>query len=186
MANIQPMNIENDDHGDFDDNDRPSKSAIKREMLALQDLGEALCKMPFEKVKRAPIAERLREAIAEYHRCKGFGAQKRQMQYIGKLMRLEDGEEVGAWINGETVEQKLKVLNLHAAEQWRDRLIEDPGLLKDLIASYPEAAGENLNPIIRQAVLERAQNKPPRNYRALFQVIYRLIESANPGDKNDA
>ncbi|WP_257512226.1 ribosome biogenesis factor YjgA [Limnobacter parvus] len=176
MANIQPMEPENEKQGEFEEYDRPSKSSVKRDMLALQDLGKTLCEMPFDKVKRAPIGERLLIEIAEFHKCKSFGAKKRQMQFIGKLMRDEEHEEVQAWVNGETVEQKLKVLHLHAAEQWRDRLIEDPGLLATFIESYPAAARENLNPIIRQAVQERAAKKAPRNFRQLFQIIYRLIE----------
>lgn len=176
MANIQAMEPENENQSEFDEYVRPSKSAVKRDMLALQDLGKTLCEMPYDKVKRAPISERLLIEIAEFHKCKSFGAKKRQMQFIGKLMRNEEHEEVQAWVNGETVEQKLKVLHLHAAEQWRDRLIEDPNLLSTFIESYPAAARENLNPIIRQAVQERTAKKPPRNFRQLFQIIYRLIE----------
>ncbi len=176
MANIQPMNTENDLSGDFDEDDRPSKSAVKRDMLALQDLGKTLCDLPYEKVKRAPLGERLLEAIGDYHKCKSFGAKKRQLQFIGKLMRQEEHEEIQAWVNGESVEQKLKTLHLHAAEEWRERLIENPALLAELIKAYPAAAQENLNPMIRQAAQERAANKPPRNYRQLFQIIYRLIE----------
>ncbi|HEX4843863.1 MAG TPA: ribosome biogenesis factor YjgA [Limnobacter sp.] len=170
------MNTENDHNGDFDEDDRPSKSAVKRDMLALQDLGKTLCDLPFEKVKRAPVGERMLEAIAEFHKCRSFGAKKRQLQFIGKLMRQEEHEEIQAWVNGESIEQKLKTLHLHAAEEWRERLIENPALLVELIKAYPAAAQENLNPMIRQAAQERAANKPPRNYRQLFQIIYRLIE----------
>ena len=184
MANIQPMEPENDKQGEFEEYDRPSKSAIKRDMLALQDLGKTLCEMPFDKVKRAPIGERLLQEIGEFHKCKSHGARKRQMQFIGKLMRNEEHEDIQAWVNGETVEQKLKVLHLHAAEQWRDRLIEEPGLLATFIESYPAAAQENLNPIIRQAAQERAAKKAPRNFRQLFQILYRLIE-AQDDEKNE-
>ncbi|WP_298541494.1 DUF615 domain-containing protein, partial [uncultured Limnobacter sp.] len=54
MANIQPMEPENDKQGEFEEYDRPSKSSVKRDMLALQDLGKTLCEMPYDKVKRAP------------------------------------------------------------------------------------------------------------------------------------
>lgn len=169
------MNHQNDEHNHFDEDDRPSKSAVKREMLALQDLGKQLCDLPFEKVKKAPLGERLLDAITEYHKCRSFGAKKRQLQFIGKVMRNEEHEDIQAWINGESVEQKLKTLNLHAAEQWRDKLIAEPSLLSELIKAYPQAAHHNLNTVIRQATTERAANKPPRNFRQLFQVIYTLI-----------
>lgn len=180
------MNHKNDDQNHFDDEDRPSKSAVKREMLALQDLGKQLCDLPFEKVKKAPIGERLLDAIAEYHKCRSFGAKGRQLQFIGKLMRSEEHDDIQAWVNGESVEQKLKTLNLHAAEQWRDQLIAEPSLLSELIKAYPNAAQQNLNTVIRQAAAERAANKPPRNYRQLFQVIYGLItEAQQTADSND-
>ena len=179
MANIQPMNNQNDKPDNFDEDDRPSKSAVKREMLALQDLGKTLCDLPFEKVKKAPLGERMLEAIAEYHKCRSFGAKKRQLQFIGKLMRNEEHEDIEAWVNGESVEQKLKTLNLHAAEQWRDKLIAEPTLLAELIKAYPTAAQLNLNTVIRQAAAERTANKPPRNYRQLFQIVYGLITAAS-------
>ncbi|MFN4328037.1 MAG: ribosome biogenesis factor YjgA [Limnobacter sp.] len=176
------MKPQNDKQDDFLDEEPPSKSAVKREMLALQDLGKTLCELPFEKVKKAPLGERTLEAIAEYHKCRSFGAKKRQLQFIGKLMRQEEDADVRAWVNGESVEQKLKVLNLHAAEQWRDRLIAEPNLLAELIKAYPDAAQAGLNTIIRQAAQERAQNKPPRNFRQLFQVIYGLIVASQGGE----
>lgn len=180
------MNHQNDEQNHFDDEDRPSKSAVKREMLALQDLGKQLCELPFEKVKKAPIGERLLDAIAEYHKCRSFGAKGRQLQFIGKLMRNEEHEDIQAWVNGESVEQKLKTLNLHAAEQWRDKLVAEPALLSELIKAYPNAAQHNLNTVIRQAAAERTANKPPRNYRQLFQVIYGLIvESQQTPDTKD-
>ncbi|HEY1058629.1 MAG TPA: ribosome biogenesis factor YjgA [Limnobacter sp.] len=176
------MKHQNDHDHAFNDDDPPSKSAVKREMLALQDLGKTLCELPFEKVKKAPIGERLLEAIAEFHKCRSFGAKKRQLQFIGKLMRQEEHDDIQAWVNGESVEQKLKVLNLHAAEQWRDRLIQEPALLADLIKAYPQAAQLNLNTMIRQAASERTNNKPPKNYRQLFQAIYKMIAEASGGD----
>lgn len=178
MANIQAMEQDFENQDDFDASEKPSKSAVKREMLALQDLGKALCELPFEKVKRtAPVSERLLEAISQYQSCKSFGAKKRQLQFIGKLMRSEEHEDIQAWINGESVEQKMQVLHMHAAEQWRDRLVEEPALLADFIAAYPQAAQENLNTIIRQAAAERAAQKAPKNYRQLYQVIYSILKA---------
>jgi ribosome-associated protein len=170
------MKQQSENKSNFEQYDRPSKSSVKRDMLALTDLGRVLCEMPYDKLKRAPLGERLLIEILEFHKCKSFGAKKRQMQFIGKLIREEEHEEIQAWVNGETVEQKLKVLHLHAAEQWRDRLIIDPNLLSVFIENYPSATQENLNPIIRQAIQERLAKKPPRNFRHLFQIIYRLIE----------
>ena len=166
------MKHENETQDDFDPNDPPSKSAVKREMLALRDLGKALCELPLEKVKKGPVSESLLEAIKDFHKAKGFGAKKRQMQYIGKVMRAEEAEEIQRWMNGDTVAQKLQVLHMHAAEHWRDLLIAEPKRLQELIEAYPNAASMNLNPLIRGTAQERAAHKPPKLYRQLYQTLY--------------
>ena len=93
-------------------------------------------------------------------------------------MRTEEHEDIEAWIKGETVEQKLQVLHMHAAEQWRDRLLESPNELSDFIEAYPDAGRMGLNNLIRQAIQERASQKPPKLYRQLYKKIYELIENA--------
>lgn len=170
------MKDENETQDEIDPNDRPSKSAVKRELLALQDLGKVLCEMPFDKVKRGPVSEKLLEAIKDYHKARGFGGKKRQMLYVGKVMRDEEAEEIEKWIKGDTIEQKMQVLHMHAAEQWRDQLVADPKSLQALIAAYPAAAQMNLNPLIRSVVQERASTKPPKLYRQLYQTLYALIQ----------
>jgi ribosome-associated protein len=171
------MEHENENIDDFEQSEKPSKSSVKRDMLALQALGKALCELPYEKVKRGPVSERLLEAITQYQACKSFGAKKRLLQLIGKIMRSEEHEDIYAWVNGESVEQKMQVLHMHAAEQWRDRLIEEPNLLANFIEKYPDAVRANLNTMIRQASVERAANKAPRNYRQLYKTIYAILEA---------
>lgn len=157
----------------------PSKSAVKREMLALQDLGKTLCELPFDKVKRSPASERLLEAISDFHKCRTFGAKKRQLQFVGKVMRQEDAESIEAWVNGETVEQKLQVLHMHAAERWRDALVENPAKLNEFLDEFPDGARAGLNVIVRNAASERKANKPPKHYRALYQALFQLIQAAD-------
>lgn len=176
------MNKQKPRPDEIEGSEAPSKTAIKKEMQSLTDLGRELCLMSFEKVKKAPISEALLEAVAQYQKCRGFGAQKRHIHYVGKLMRSEEAEEIRLWLSGETVDQKLQTLNMHAAEQWRDRLIETPGALADFIEAYPEAAQAGLNPIIRQAALERQNRKPPKNYRQLYKKLYALIAGQNEPD----
>lgn len=178
------MKTENDHQNGIDDSDRPSKTEVKRQMHALTDLGKDLCDLPFEKIKSAPVSERLTEAIAEFHKCRSFGAKKRQLMYIGKLMRSEEHEEISAWINGETLEQKQQVLTMHAAEQWRDKLIESPNALSDFIASYPDASQMGLNNLIRQTKIERDAKKPPKLYRQLYKKLFELIEKAQTSSED--
>lgn len=157
----------------------PSKTQIKQQMLAITDLGKTLCQMPPDRVKKAPLSENVLEQVSEYHRCKSFGAKKRQINYIGKLLREEPVEELQAWIEGSSLPQKLETLNMHAAEKWREALINDPNALQDLINAYPQAATLNLNQRIRQAQHERKLQKTPKNYRQIYKLIYDLIKKSN-------
>lgn len=178
------MKTENDHENEIDETDRPSKSEVKRQMHALTDLGKQLCDLPFEKIKSAPLSERLLEAVREYHRCRSFGAKKRQLMFIGKLMRQEEHEEIAAWMGGETLDQKLQVLTMHAAEQWRDKLLESPESLSALIEAYPGASQMGLNNLIRQAKVERDARKHPKLYRQLYKKLYELIEQAQTSGKD--
>ena len=172
------MSENNVTQDDFDDSE-PSKSEIKRQLQAITDLGKTLCSMSLEQIKKAPLNPDVLEAIEQYHRCKSFGAKKRQLLYVGKQLRNEPIDEIHNWLNGETVEQKMQVLNMHTAERWRDALIENPGSLSELIDAYPEAATMNFNQLIRQAKQEQNSNKPPKFYRQLYQRIFTIVEDAS-------
>lgn len=165
-----------DVHSASTEAEKPSKTALKKEMLALQALGKELCAMPLEKLRKGPLSEALLDAIALHQKCKSFGARKRQEQFIGKVMRNEEGDEIRAWLDGETVEQKLQVLHMHAAESWRDVLVENPSRLAEFLESYPEAAQAGLNAVIRAAATERQAKKPPKNTRQLYQQLYQIIQ----------
>ena len=172
------MELENDNNGIFATEHPQSKSALKREAEAIAELARALCKLGPDKAKQTPGSSRLLDALHEYQRCKGFGAQRRQMLYIAKLLRQEEHAQIAAWLQGESLEQKQRTLCLHAAENWRERLIASAEGLEQFIAAYPAAQQANLYPLIRQAAIERQQNKTPRNFRRLFQMVLKIIEDA--------
>ena len=163
--------LPNDDSGD----EKPSKSELKRRMTALQAIGKTLIEMPFEKVKRAPVSERLIEAIREFHRSKSHEGKRRQLQFVGKVMRDEDGEAITHWISGETIEQKLEVTRMHAAEQWRDRMLAEPTLLAEFYQHYPDAREMDLHNLIRNARMEKEKNKPPKSARELYKRLKEVI-----------
>ena len=104
-----------------------------------------------------------------------FGAQSRQMQYIGRLMRNVDPmpitEKMSVW-NGTS---RQHVAWLHRVEHWRDRLLEDDSALTELLAAHPLADIQHLRTLIRNAKKEKELLKPPRNYREMFQVLRDLI-----------
>lgn len=167
------------------DGEGPSKSELKRQSTALQKIGKTLVDMPFDKVKRSPASPELLEAIRECQRIRSHEGRRRQLQYIGKLMRDEDGERLEKWINGETLDQRLEVTRMHAAEAWRDRLIAEPTLLAEFIRHYPDALDADLHTLIRNARTEKERNKPPKAARELYQIIKTLVTRSMPANEED-
>lgn len=163
--------------------DGPSRTELKRESDELQALGESLLTLRTELLNKLDISEKLRDAVVEANRITNFEGKRRQMQFIGKLMRklehpvLED-------IRAALVEQHSGSIRdtmvLHEAEQWRDRLLADDEALAEWMASYPLTDTQPLRALIRQARKDAAAqpNEQPgaaprhgRAYRELFQLV---------------
>jgi ribosome-associated protein len=156
----------------------PSKTQRKKEMTALQDLGEELCRLNESQLAEVPIPDDLREAIAEAQRIRQHGGKKRQMQYIGRLMRGIDAgpvrEKLASW---QGVSTDAKAL-LHRVERWRDRLLEDETAVSEFVAEFPNSDLQHLRSLLRAIRKERELNKPPRQYRELFRALREAIEPA--------
>lgn len=173
--------------GDEDDrDDRPSKSQVKREMLALTELGKRLIGLSPERLRQLPLAERLYEAIREAQRTTSREGLRRQTHYVGKLMRDAPAQEIRqqlhAWEHGSREETAA----MHRLEALRDRLIEDDAALTELLSRHPETDAQHLRTLIREARKEARANanllqgqEPKRkHYRALFQAL-KTIETSN-------
>ena len=166
------------DHNEYEDEDLgPSTSEVKRQMLARQDLAKTLSELGLDSLKTIPVEESLRDAIRETHKIRSFGALKRHKQYLGKLMRALDEDEIKAIqdrldaINGIS---KAETAKLHHIEHRRDLLLQDDSELTKLIADYPNLDVQNLRTLIRNARKEREANKPPKAYREIFQLLKNL------------
>lgn len=161
-----------------------SKTRRKQAMHALQDIGSELVKLPANKLDKLPLPDELRQAVADCRRFTKHGAIRRQMQYIGRLMRGIDPEpiarQLAAW-KGDSDEEKAL---LHRIERWRDRLIEHDDALTDFLRDHPDADATQLRQLIRNARLEAAQSKPPKSSRALFRLIREVLEPAPSPDEN--
>ncbi|MDB5796190.1 MAG: hypothetical protein JWP36_92 [Paucimonas sp.] len=167
--------------------DRPSKSHLKREMTALQKLGEELVNEPRDRVLRVPMPEDVREAILECQQIRDHEGRRRQMQYVGKRMRGLEPDEVDAirkTIDSWRGASKSETAALHALERWRDRLIADDGAVTALRAKYPAVDMQQLRTMIRNARREQAEAKPPKAYREIFQLLKELQKAAH--DATDA
>lgn len=159
--------------------DRPSKSQIKREMHALLDLGKELVELSPERLRQLPLAERLYEAIRLAQRTTSREGRRRQIHFVGKLMRDADADAIrarlDAWRNGSREETAA----MHRLEALRDRLLADDDALTELIASHPGADIQHLRAVIRaarkeaqaNAALNDGQEPQRKQYRALFQAL---------------
>ncbi|HWX03147.1 ribosome biogenesis factor YjgA [Collimonas sp.] len=169
--------------------DRPSKSQLKREMTALQKLGEELIAESRDRVKRVPMPEDVRDAILECQQIKDHEGRRRQTQYVGKKMRtLEPHEiaEIQKTLDSWRGLSKADTAAMHALERHRDRLLKDDGALTELLAHHPELDVQHVRTMIRNARKEQAENKPPKAYREIFQLLKELQKSSGNHDDIDA
>lgn len=153
--------------------DGPSRSQKKREAEAMQKLGAELAKLSPEAFDRvAGLPEEIREAVLDYHRMKSFGAMRRQMQLIGKLMRRLDHDAVREAIDRATGASRAAAAAHQRAERLREALLADNEALTSYVASHPEADVQQLRTLIRLARKEREAAKPPKYYRELYRFLH--------------
>lgn len=166
------MSDHDDDHPLYDG---PSKSQRKRDSAALQDLGEELVNMPKSKLAALPLDEDLREAIALAQSIKAHGGRKRQILYIGKMLRGIDPAPIKEAVAKLDQTDAASVAHLHRLERWRERLLtEGDEALTQLMAEYPDADSQRLRQLIRSAQQEHAAGKPPKSSRELFKYLRSL------------
>jgi len=152
-----------------------SKTKIKQQMHDLQALGEQLIGLGNDKLAELDLPENLVDAIREMRRITKFGAQKRQRQYIGKLMRDVEPGPIIAKLESWSGTSRQHTAWLHQIERWRERLLESDQALTELLSDHPDADAQRLRTLIRNAHKEKVQNKPPKSYREIFQVLREIM-----------
>jgi ribosome-associated protein len=156
-----------------------SKTRKKREMHELQALGSALAALSEAQLKAMALDAQLLAALLEAKRIKSHEAKRRQMQYIGRLMRELDPAPIRSRL-GELEGTSAQATARHRRlEAWRERLIDDDEALTAFAGEHPGADLQALRTLIRNARKEAALGKPPRAYRELFRVL-KTIESSTP------
>ena len=154
--------------------ERPSKSELKRQMDELQKLGAQLVAEPRDRVKRVPMPDEVKDAILMCQTITNHEGKRRQLQYVGKMMRTLDEEEVAViqrTIDSWKGASKAETAALHALERRRDKLLADDKALTQLLEENPELDVQHLRTLIRNARKEQAESKPPKAYRELFQIL---------------
>jgi ribosome-associated protein len=157
-----------------------SRTDLKRESTELQKIGSDLLDLRADLLARLALSDKFKDAIADAKRITNFEGKRRQMQFIGKLMRLLEPEVLEAvkkaldeQANGSAADN----LTLHQSEVWRDRLIADEDAAAQWINQHPSTDTQQLRALIRQARKDAKPEKPGaairhgRAYRDIFQLV---------------
>lgn len=187
---------------EFHDDDfagRPSKTRLKQQMHDLQALGKALDEMPAHRLKAiAAMPESLLEALLDLKRIRSHEGRRRQLQYIGKLMRGVDPAPLREAVAAFKLPGARETLALHTAERWRDRLVADDDAFTQWMSEHPDTDAQALRTLIRNARKEAAAaaaaaaapaeglaDRKGRAFRELFQRIKTTLAEATPAPAGD-
>jgi ribosome-associated protein len=172
-----------------------SRSKLKAESDALQKLGVALLDLPESRWEKLDLPEKLLDALKEAKRITNFEGKRRQMQYIGKLMRKVDPAPIEAAVVAAKKGSATETLSLHRAEKWRDDLIADEGALERWMSEYPATDAQHLRSLIRQArkaivpdAGAGAAQRQTKVYREIFQLVKAALqapEEESPASEED-
>jgi len=157
-----------------------SRTQRKRESLGLQDLGKELTLLTPAQLARLQLPEPLLEAVLEARNISKFGALRRQLRYIGRLMHQADRTTILANLSALKAGPRTASAHLHRLERWRTRLIQEDGALGVLTRSYPGCDEAKLRTLVLEAQRERAQGKPPHSFRALLRELRQIVPAEAP------
>jgi ribosome-associated protein len=165
-------------YGDSDDDtgsSRPSKTQLKEQSHAMQKLGQEVAELSAERLAATPIPEALRDAIMEYRRTKSHEGRRRQLQYVGKLMRNADEEVLREAVASAKVGTARDTLVLHDSERWRNDLVASDDAMTLWMQDPPQTDAQQLRSLVRQARKDAAGLAPearqPKSFRELFQFL---------------
>ena len=155
-----------------------SKSERKRRNTALQDVGAALVKLSREQLARIDMPENLREAVTACQRITKHEARRRQMQYIGKIMRNVDAGPIAEQLAALEAPSKRQTALFHLAEKWRDELLADPRAIERFAREFPHANANRVQALLEAARTEKAAKRAPKHLRELFHALNAVVQEA--------
>lgn len=159
---------------------RPSKTKQKEAMHALRDLGAELVELSVGQLKRIELPDNIRDAVREAQKITAHGARRRQLQYLGKLMRSVDEEPIRAGLAMLRGESGAETARLHRLERLRERFLADDNVLTEIANTWPQADIQYLRQLRRNALKEHEAGKPPKSFRAIFQALKELEGDTTP------
>lgn len=159
------------------DTESPSKSQRKRDMHAVQKLGESLVALDATRLARIALPDALRTAIADARKITAHEGRRRQLQYVGRLMRDVDCEAVRRQLDDATGDSREAVAMMHRCERLRDALLADDAALTALVSDYPQLDVQHLRATIRSARREHEAGNPPRHARELYRWLHEALSA---------
>jgi ribosome-associated protein len=182
------LDVHYGDAAEGDDTDpRPSKTQLKQQSHALQKLGEQLAALSDDQLARAAMPDPLREALETLRKTRSHEGRRRQLQYVGKLMRGADETPLREAVAEAELGSARQTLLLHEVERWRAELIADDDALTRWLHAHPQTDAQQLRSLVRAARRDTAaltvEDRQPRSVRELFQFIKPLIQTPHePSD----
>ncbi len=176
---------EQDEH-----DERPSKTQLKKQSHDLQALGKAVSELSAERLAKLDLPEGLRDAIEQYRRTKSHEGRRRQLQYVGKLMRQVEGDPLREAVAEAHLGSARETLLLHETERWRDALLADDDALTRWMQTHTGTDVQHLRSLVRAARRDLGlplERRNPRSQRELFQYLrpYLMPAALSQGDAND-
>jgi ribosome-associated protein len=159
--------------------ERPSKTRLKKASHDLQELGAALAALPEQRLAALPMPESLLEALREWKRTRSHEGRRRQLQYVGKLMRGVDAEPLREAVAESRLGSARAALALHRAERWRTELLASDEAATRWGAEHPQSDLQQLRQLVRSARRDAAaapELRSGRAYRELFRFIREHID----------
>jgi ribosome-associated protein len=154
-----------------------SRTQRKKEAIALQKIGEKLIQLSDEQLRRMDLPAEIIEAIVDIRPMTSHGARRRQMQYIGSMMRDVDAAPIEQALLEIEQGEYQRAREFHRLEAWRDRLVDgDDAAMTEILDVFPQANRQRLGQLVRSARKEKQNNKPPKSARNLFRYLRELIE----------
>jgi ribosome-associated protein len=161
----------------MEEQERPSKTQRKQAMHELQALGERLVALKDERLAAVELPDQLREAVLEARRIRSREGRRRQLQYIGKLMRELDPAPIRARFAAWDGQSTAATAAHHRAERWRERLLDDEASLTEFARECPGADLQRLRACVREARKDRLAGKASRHYREIFRLVKAALEA---------
>jgi len=159
-----------------EEDDFISKTRRKRQMTDLQKLGAELVKLSPEQLGRMDMPEELRDAVLDCKRFSKHEAVRRQMQYIGRIMRDLDAGPIAEQLAGLQAPSRRQTALFHLAEKWRDELMADPEAIVRFEREFPHANAHRIRALIEAARAERAAKRAPKHFRELFHAVSAAVQ----------